>query len=124
MSLSSNVGMYADVKLVLDAAVAKNGGEYKLASAAAATKWRQRAYQLRKLMAKEGETPYDRLILTLNPDDPAVVCILVRRPEGEFVGVDGEAVLLDTGHEQKAETDLRRQSAALMKDILKGGTDG
>ena len=124
MSLSSNVGMYADVKLVLDAAVAKDGGEYKLVSKSAATKWRQRAYQLRKLMSKEGGTPYDRLILTIHPDDPTIICILVRRPEGEFVGVDGEAVLLDTDHEQKAETNLRKQSDALMEEILKGGTDG
>ena len=121
MSLSNSVGMYADVKLVLDAAVAKGGGEYKLVSKSAATKWRQRAYQLRKLMSKDGETPYDRLVLTLHSDDPTIVCILTRRPEGEFIGVDGESVLLEASHEQKAETNLRRQSDALMEDILKGG---
>lgn len=124
MSLSNNLHMYTDVKVVLDAAVDTGGGLYKLATPGAATKWRQRAYQLRKIMSKGGNTPYDRLILTISPDDKTVVQIRVRQPEGEFVNEDGEVVSLGLELDNEAERVLRKQSADLMEDILKGKGGG
>ena len=41
---SNRLGMYADVREVLDSALSHGGGEYQLATHGMAVHWRQRAY--------------------------------------------------------------------------------
>ena len=84
MSLSKNLNAYADIKEILDKFVGSLGGQIAFARHQEAVRWRQRAYQFRKLAveneaAKYGDiegyipsTPYDGLVLSLTPGDTLI----------------------------------------------------
>ena len=57
------IGMFADVKDILDAAIASGGGEVTLETYGKAVHWRHRAYTFRKMYALQVDmnSPYDRL---------------------------------------------------------------
>lgn len=75
----NRLGMYEDVKRILDAALATGGGTYTLASHGLAVNWRHRAYRFRKLYATiHGEdkmSPYDRLTFKAVEADSSTVTI-------------------------------------------------
>lgn len=90
-TIANRLGMYDDVRQVLDAALASGGGKFVLTTHGQAVHWRQRAYKFRKLYATTlssddsfSMSPYDRLTLPQIADDSATVVINVREILGEF----------------------------------------
>jgi hypothetical protein len=86
---ANRLGMYADVRAILDQALAAGGGSYALASHGAAVHWRQRAYRFRKLFAEilgDGKpSPYDSIVMTRVDADSSTINILIRQITGTFV---------------------------------------
>lgn len=84
MIRSNRLGMYQDVREVLDAALAAGGGAYECETHGQAVHWRQRAYRFRKLYAEQygGVSPYDALVLPRCDD--ATVYINLRKQVGVF----------------------------------------
>ena len=86
---SNRLGMYADVREVLDTALASGGGQYVLESYGQAIHWRQRAYKFRKLFAEllgpNRESPYDRLILREPKPDTSTIVIVLGAARGTFI---------------------------------------
>lgn len=102
MPLPNNVNSYADVKVVLDAALAAGGGVYKLKTEKEAVRWRQRAYHFRKLAQRQAAagsnlanyqppTPYDSMHLTI--EGPKVLIGMIRPAEGVLVLPDGSEIV-------------------------------
>jgi hypothetical protein len=90
-TIANRLGMYDDVRQILDAALASGGGEFVLPSHGLAVHWRQRAYKFRKLYAQTlasddsfSMSPYDRLTMPQIPDDSSTVVINVREVVGTF----------------------------------------
>lgn len=86
---SNRLGMYADVREVLDAALAAGGGHYTCATHGDAVHWRQRAYRFRKLYAEtlglSRESHYDTIVLPRIPADSCIVNISIRAQVGTFI---------------------------------------
>lgn len=83
----NRLGMYSDVKVILDEALKYGGGTYELASHGQAVWWRQRAYTFRKLYATTihpQPSPYDTLTFKKIPDDSATVVIGIGQQRGIF----------------------------------------
>lgn len=84
----NRLGMYADVKEILDAALAHSGGSYQLSDYGKAVHWRQRAYKFRKLFAetlRAGElSPYDRLTIPRIEEGSNAVVIVLQTTSGTF----------------------------------------
>lgn len=96
MTKSNRLGMYADIRLVLDAALAAGGGSFTCETHGAAVHWRQRAYRFRKLYAEtlgpRQMSPYDVLVLPRLSDDGCEVVITIRQSAGVFTPAnDGQA---------------------------------
>lgn len=88
MPLTTNINAYADVSRVLEAARNAGGARFTLPSARDAVRWRQRAYQYRKLLyQRRGHTPYDMMQLTL---DGETVIIQFRDVTGALTSLEGE----------------------------------
>lgn len=90
-TIANRLGMYDDVRQILDAALASGGGEFELPNHGLAVHWRQRAYKFRKLYAQTlaaddsfSMSPYDKLTLPKLDDDSCVVVIKVREVVGTF----------------------------------------
>ena len=84
---SNRLGMYADVRDVLDSALSHGGGEYQLSTHGMAVHWRQRAYQFRKLYAQSlhaAVSPYDRLTLPRIEDASSTVILRLISAAGVF----------------------------------------
>lgn len=88
---ANRLGLYDDVRQILDAAMASGGGEFVLTTHGQAVHWRQRAYKFRKLFAtilsqdkSLAMSPYDRLTMPQIPDDSSTVIINVREIVGTF----------------------------------------
>src|SRR5688500_11281290 len=88
MTKSNRLGMYADVRAVLDAALEHGGGTFKCADYGHAVHWRQRAYKFRKLFAEmlgpRAMSPYDVLVLPRLADGASEVIINIRQSGGVF----------------------------------------
>jgi hypothetical protein len=88
MSKSNRLGTFADVRQILDAALAHGGGEFECASHGAAVNWRHRAYQFRKLYAEtlgpKVMSPYDALVLPRLAPDSNIVTLTIRQVAGTF----------------------------------------
>ena len=88
MTKSNRLGMYADVRSVLDSALEHGGGTLKCADHGSAVHWRQRAYRFRKLFAEtlgpRAMSPYDVLVLPRLADDATEVVINIRQTSGVF----------------------------------------
>lgn len=98
----NRLGLYADVRQILDAALAAGGGTFTLPTHGAAVHWRQRAYKFRKLFAETVATSrmsdYDRLTMPRIPPDSSTVIIRIRQVPGVFQPT-GEATPIETGDE-------------------------
>jgi hypothetical protein len=88
---ANRLGLYDDVRQILDAALSSGGGAFDLPSHGLAVHWRQRAYKFRKLYANtlaDGDTfamsPYDKLTMPAIPDDSTTVVIKLREVVGTF----------------------------------------
>ena len=89
---ANRLGMYADIRQVLDAALTSGGGNFVCENYGAAVHWRQRAYKFRKLYAETypgKESPYDVLILRRVADNDATIRIEVRQSSGLFIPQGG-----------------------------------
>ena len=96
MTKANRLGMYADIRQVLDAALAAGGGTFVCETHGAAVHWRQRAYRFRKLYAEtlglRSMSPYDVLVLPRLLKDDCRVIIVIRQTAGMFVpATDGLA---------------------------------
>jgi len=82
----NRLGMYEDVRKILDAALEAGGGEVELKSYGAAVHWRQRAYKFRKLFADtvSARSPYDRLTLLKIPEGTSIVSIRIKEQPAVF----------------------------------------
>ena len=87
-SRPNRLGLYSDVKAVLDEAIASSGGTYTLPDHGKAVHWRQRAYKFRKLWAEvhgiKVASIYDQLTMPMIPDDSSDVIIRVVSQRGTF----------------------------------------
>lgn len=88
----NRLGLYDDVRKILDAALQSGGGEFRLVTHGAAVHWRQRAYRFRKLYASTlssdnslAMSPYDKLTMPEIPKSSSTVVINVRAVKGEFI---------------------------------------
>lgn len=91
MSLSKNLNNYRHIIPVLDEAMKRGGGVYKLLNKTAALRWRMEAYQMRKLLAINGATKYDDLVLSI---EGANIKMTIRKVEGLFYTPEGKEVKL------------------------------
>lgn len=89
MSRANRLGMFADIRAVLDQALAHGGGTFQCPTHGAAVHWRQRAYKFRKLYAEtlgpRAMSEYDGLILPRLAPESSTVEIQIRQPAGTFV---------------------------------------
>jgi len=90
-SKPNRLGLYDDVRAILDAAMTSGGGTFDLPDHGKAVHWRQRAYQFRKLYAdilfadkSTSMSPYDRLSFPKIPKESSTVVIKVREIIGTF----------------------------------------
>lgn len=88
MTKSNRLGIYADVRAVLDAALEHGGGLFRCLTPGHAVHWRQRAYRFRKAYAEtlspNAMSPYDALVLPRLEKDSDTVVIQVRQMGGTF----------------------------------------
>lgn len=113
MTKANRLGMYADIRAVLDSALASGGGTFRCDSHGAAVHWRQRAYRFRKLYAEtlglRAMSPYDVLVLPRLPEDGCEVVITIRQTAGVFTPAnDGQAPTSNDELLEAAE-ELRRR---------------
>lgn len=113
MTKANRLGMFADVRSILDSALAAGGGTFACPSHGAAVHWRQRAYRFRKLYAEtlgpRAMSPYDVLVLPRLPEDGCEVSITIRQTSGVFTPAnDGQAPTSNDELFEAAE-ELRRK---------------
>lgn len=115
---TNRLGMFADVKEILDAALAANGGTYSLSNYGAAVHWRHRAYTFRKLFASTlppgTMSPYDRLSLPRIAPDSCEVQMVIREATGKFTPNKTPAPVVET------EDGLLDEALALAEKLSKG----
>lgn len=98
-TVPNRLGLYDDVRQILDAALAAGGGVYSIPvvdgdiarAHGAAVHWRQRAYKFRKLYAQTiandntlAMSPYDKLSMKMVAPNSSDVVITVRQLTGTF----------------------------------------
>lgn len=92
---SNRLGMYADIRQILDAALSSGGGSYECGEHGKAVHWRQRAYKFRKLYAEllgdDAESVYDTVVMPRVAEDGSTVSIQIRKQVGVFVPNEGVA---------------------------------
>lgn len=110
MSKTNRLGMFADVREILDAALAHGGGSFECATHGDAVHWRQRAYQFRKhyaeVLGPKAMSPYDILVLPRLPADGKTVVITIRQTAGVFKPA-GPAIAHIEGNDPLFEEALR-----------------
>lgn len=89
MTLSTNVNNFLHIKPILDLAIENKGGVYALPTKTAAIRFRMESYQYRKLLLKDGPTPYDKLVIKLNGTS---VILELRSIQGKFTTQDGTII--------------------------------
>lgn len=113
MTKSNRLGMYADVRQVLDSALAAGGGTFACPTHGAAVHWRQRAYRFRKLYAEtlgvQRMSPYDVLVLPRLPEGGTEVAITIRQTAGIFTPANDGLAPTDNDGLLEAAEDLRRK---------------
>lgn len=114
----NRLGMYADLRPILDAALLHGGGTYECADHGQAVHWRQRAYQFRKLFAElyglREFSIYDKIIMPRVPPESSTVTIRIREAAGTFTPA-GDPIA-----EPLMGDDLFDEAAALAARLEKG----
>lgn len=113
MTKANRLGMYADVRFVLDQALEAGGGTFQCADYGSAVHWRQRVYRFRKLFAEtlgpKAMSPYDVLVLPRIAEGDSAVQINVRQMAGTFTPAN-EGLAPTTNDElMEAAEGLRRK---------------
>lgn len=106
MPRNTHPASYADIKPILDAALAAGGAAYTPrdrngnTGPTVATAWRARAYAFRTALKRQASennlgfgptnTPYDAMVLRIDPRNEEVVLINKHDPLGDLVGLDGK----------------------------------
>lgn len=113
MTKSNRLGMYADVRAVLDSALESGGGTFACADYGSAVHWRQRAYRFRKLYAEtlgpRAMSPYDVLVLPRLAPDANEVVITIRQASGVFTPANDGLAPTSNDELLEAAEDLRRR---------------
>lgn len=95
MARANRLGMFADVRSILDQALTSGGGTFQCATHGAAVHWRQRANQFRKLYAEslgpKGVSEYDVLVFPRIVEGTATVVIKMRVQAGTFIPANDAA---------------------------------
>ena len=118
MGFPKHSSSFTDVKEVIDFALANDGARYTLPDGGKATHWRQRFYYVRKIMRREFAegnvgpivTPYDNVILTVDPNDPATVVITINKAKGTLTTLDGSVPKIAAIDPLEAEARALRNS--------------
>lgn len=116
----NRLGMYEDIRAVLDEALRTGGGEYELADHGKAVWWRQRAYTFRKLYANTiypKPSPYDTLSFKKVPPESATVVIA----SGQQRGVFRPANTLPPVTSEPVDSEMQREADDLARRL---GLDG
>lgn len=113
MTKTNRLGLYADVRAILDAALEHGGGTFTAPDHGAAVHWRQRAYKFRKAFAAtlspQAMSPYDVLVLPRLADGSPEVVINVRACGGTFTPAnDGLAPTTNDELLEAAESVIRK----------------
>lgn len=123
-TVANRLGMYADVRQILDAALVSGGGSFELPTHGLAVHWRQRAYKFRKLYAQTlasddsfSMSPYDRLTMPTISDDSSTVVINVREIIGTFTPNREPA---DASHVPVPGDELFEVAAGIARKIKEG----
>lgn len=86
---SNRLGMYQDVRTILDAALANGGGTYACETHGQAIHWRQRVYRFRKLYAETvgltRESEYDCIVIPRVPPESSTCYLQLRKQVGIFM---------------------------------------
>mgnify|MGYP003443860708 FL=1 len=107
MTRPNRIGMYEDVRKILDAALENGGGEVELRSYGAAVHWRQRAYKFRKLFVDtvQARSPYDRLTLLKTPEGSPIVTIRIKEQPAVFRPINRDAAPAQVDPELMSEAE-------------------
>ena len=119
--MTRSLAMYEDVKKILDAAIATGGGTVTLASTGQAVRWRQRAYEFRKLArASTDWSIYDRITLRkVEPGSCDVVIAVIEQPAIFKPLEGGQPVIAPTAkNKPKPADDLLDIASEIAKNIL------
>lgn len=113
MSKGNRLGIYADVRSVLDAALSAGGGTFSCETHGAAVHWRQRAYRFRKAYAEtlgpKAMSPYDVLVLPRLAPGSSDVVIEVRQMGGVFTPANDGMAPTSNDELLEAAEGLRRR---------------
>lgn len=113
MTKSNRLGIFADIRAVLDEALAHGGGTFTCADYGSAVHWRQRAYRFRKLYAEtlppRAMSPYDVLVLPRLAADSSEVVINVRQTGGVFTPAGDGLAPTNNDELLEAAESLRRR---------------
>lgn len=113
MTKANRLGMYADIRSVLDSALASDGGSFMCESHGAAVHWRQRAYRFRKLYAEmlgpRAMSQYDVLVLPRLTPDSREVIITLRQTGGVFTPANDALAPTSNDDLLEAAEELRRR---------------
>lgn len=134
MSHSKNLGVYDDIRRVLDTAIEHQGGRYRLSNYKAAVRWRSRAYMFRKLLydvlveqykafpGRTASTPYDGLLLRLEPGESGghYVTIQVGVAFGDLYTLEDKRITYES-MPTPAPTDTLLNEAEEFLEVLKRG---
>lgn len=129
--MKHNPNSYADVKQVLDAALAAGGGRYRLDTKGKASRWRHRAYTFRKILQELDlerkrelpgavpTTPYDKMWLAIAKDDPCVVEIKPAQPSGQLTDANGNPISLASIPDDVQPDELDFEALELLRELGK-----
>lgn len=120
---ANRLGMYNDIRQILDAALQSGGGTAICPTHGQAVHWRQRAYKFRKLFAETLATddsfsmsPYDKLTMPQIPEDSSTVVINVRESIATFTPNNEPYVPIDVAIPGDELFDVARGIAEKIKE--------
>jgi len=131
MALSRSIGMYANVRVVLDQVVLRGRASLTFASPTKANYFRQRSYYFRKLLHEAQSarspndfvvtsTPYDNITFSIDPDNPCRLNFIPQYLEVPLVFDDGSEDYRPTAEEQTVERTVFDMDRMTTEELQKG----
>lgn len=132
MPASRQLSNYADIKGILDAAIAAGGATYRLATPGKATNWRQRANVFRSLFRGESQkansipglvvsVPYEDWEWVVDEADKCLIIIRPQVAKGVLKDMDGNDLAPKTtsvvAPQPELDPDLVEQASDLVKRL-------
>lgn len=114
--MKRSAAMYDDVRQILDSAIESGGGVVQLTSPGQAVRWRQRAYEFRKLMREKSDwSIYDRITLRkLEPGDSHIVIAVIEQTAIFTPAEGGKPVLSKPSKVKKSRPDNLEEIANII----------